>query len=657
MKQNLLTYAVLFLLPLTATAQVDSTIVDTSAIKIVKLSADSSAADSISPDKEKPLFKVDPWNFHAPMGAKVTATDSTLRWQTWPDWTYKLNRDPGVISYRMGTNLRSNAVQRYAHEPRHQQLYWEGISLNDPVSGMLNWSLIPQHKISKMYGEDLGTQYRSTYYLHQYYLNKPLSRLIYRESKFSSRSLQFEVSHNFSQRTNLELGYWDRRAGGEYTNSEITGRQIYVKASHHLDHRHYLKLNYVNNKMDIGRPFGYVTGDLRGYNFDRFDAVANEPSAASTEINNLLALNFYRRSADTSHTADNFHASLFQRVTNRSISFSTDSTAYNVRSIGATARKWWEWGPLETEGGLSYEYFINRDPQYQALQTGNWGLLKGDAKLSIQPSSYFKVQGGGAIQSRSDGFQSYRLNAGADLDLAGFTLSPALSSGTIMPSPQQLYWESKNYTGRSGLQNEEIQEARLSLTYHFTKDTDAGFRLQHKDITNGIMVGADSTFKNISAYASQSATAYFNWDASHFELKGSATLHQFTNSFKEPDLAIPMSDKQRIWFKGGAYWKGYLFDKATYVKAGLSGMITPSRYQADHYNPELDYWQSVSNDQKLPVFSRLDVDISARVRSIVFVLRWQNVLDDVNQPGYFETAGYPMSQRRFMFGVRALFRN
>jgi len=71
----------------------------------------------------------------------------------------------------------------------------------------------------------------------------------------------------------------------------------------------------------------------------------------------------------------------------------------------------------------------------------------------------------------------------------------------------------------------------------------------------------------------------------------------------------------------------------------------------------LNYWQSMSQDQQLPIFNRLDVDISARVRSIMFILRWENVLDDVSQLGYFETAQYPMSQRRFIFSVRALFRN
>src|SRR5699024_51984 len=146
-------------LPLGLYAQVDSTGTDSLVIDYVETPLDSvtiTTADTLSGgEKEKPLVKLRPWQVHGPMGARVTATDSTLRWQTWPDWTDKLNRDPGVISYRLGTNLRTNAVQRFAHEPRHQQLYWGNIPLNDPVSGMVKWWLIPQNKISHMYAKDL----------------------------------------------------------------------------------------------------------------------------------------------------------------------------------------------------------------------------------------------------------------------------------------------------------------------------------------------------------------------------------------------------------------------------------------------------------------------------------------------------------------------
>jgi hypothetical protein len=167
------------------------------------------------------------------------------------------------------------------------------------------------------------------------------------------------------------------------------------------------------------------------------------------------------------------------------------------------------------------------------------------------------------------------------------------------------------------------------------------------------MVGTDSSFANRPDYQSLSVTPYLSFKNRLLELKGSATYNRFENETGSTLL----DENERVWLKGSAYIKGYLFDRATYVKAGVAGMLAPYRYRAASYNPVLDYWQPLSNDQLLPTFNRLDLDISARVRSIMILLRWENILDDVNQLGYFETAGYPMTQRRFIFGLRTFFRN
>ena len=661
-----ITYVLLFLVlgvQVMGIAQVDSTridsvVIDSTMLVPVELPPEKPSteetADSL--DQPKELFKVTPWEFHAPLASDLVATDSTLRWQYWPDWSYKLNREPGIISYRLGTSIRTNAVQRDAHEPRHQQLYWEGVSLNDPVSGTLNWSLIPQHKISEFYNEELGVQHRSSYYQHQYYLNKPLSRLLYSESKFSFRNLEFEVSHNLSQRTNIEVSYWDRRTGGEFPNSEITGRQIYGKLSHHLGQNQYLKLNYLSNNYDIGQPFGYNISNLRNYSFDRFTTIANQSTPRSQETSSLLALNYYQRSPDTTQAVDNLHAGIFYRGSERSLTYTADTTRYKVQSAGANAAKWWNLGGLSVEARASYEQFFNQSTAEESLPADNWSTLKTEGKIVLDYTPIIDLKGGGAFRLRSDGYQGFRLNASSDIELGGLQLTAGASSGSILPTPQQLYWQSVDYEGNADLQNEKIQEARAELNYRFTPDTRIGVRAQHKDITDGIMM-VDSTFTNITSYGSQSATAFFEWDLEHFEFDGSATAHRFTDSYTNPSGTIPMSTRERLWLKGSAYWKGYLFDRATYVKAGVHGMLAPFNYQADHYNPVLDTWQPVSDDQLLPVFNRVDVDISARVRSIVFTLRWENVLDDVSQLGYFETAQYPMSNRRFIFGVRALFRN
>jgi hypothetical protein len=653
----------LFLYPLEFTAAADTVSFDTTVTDTlfrfplnVSALQDTTGQGVAEEEKKKELFKVNPWEFHAPLGAKRTATDSTLRWQYWSDWTYKLNREPGVISYRLGTNIRSNAIQRNAHEPRHQQLYWEDISFNDPVSGIVNWELIPQNKIADFYTNDLGTVHESRFYHHQYYINKPLSRLIFSESKFNYRNLEFEVSHNLSQRTNVELSYWDRRAGGEYSNSEITGRQIYLKASHHLDQNKYLKLNYINNNYDIGQPFGYNISDLRIFNFDRYSASAVQSSATTKRKNNILALNYYQRNPDSTQTEDHFRAGFFHKSDERLLSWPADSTGYSLTSVGVNARKWWQWRGLQLESGAKADYSFNKTPENRSFPADNWATAKVDGSILLDFIPLIDLMGDAEVQMRSDGFRSYQINAETEISVGGLALRVGASSGSVIPTPQQLYWDSNQYRGNPDLENEKIQDIRGTLSYHFTPDTRIGIRAQHKEVSDGVMM-ADSLFTNVDNYASQSATAFFEWNLTHFEFEGSAVLHRFTDSYLSPSGAIPMLEDERIWLKGSAYWKGYLFDRATYVKAGVSGMAAPFRYQADHYNPELNYWQSMSADQQLPIFSRLDVDISARVRSIMFILRWENVLDDVSQLGYFETAQYPMSQRRFIFSVRALFRN
>ena len=616
-----------------------------------------SVEDTTGIAKQREQFiEVQPWDFRAPTGAELTATDSTLRWQHWPDWTYKLNREPGVISYRLGTSYRTNAVQRNAHEPRYQQLYWEDISLNDPVSGTVNWGLIPQSKISAFYERDMGTVHRSRYFNHQYYINKPLSKLSYSESKFNYRNLEFEVSHNLSQRTNIELSYWDRRTGGEYDNSQVTGRQIYAKASHHLGENRYLKLNYVTNSDDISIPFGYNISNHFAYNFDRYTTTPNQPSANSDISTNILALNYYQRKADSTVTKDHFRAGLFRKSNERLLDVTNDTTGYSLSSYGTNFRKWWQWGGLQLEGGANAEYFVNDTPKKRSFPADNWGIVNVDGSLAIDLIPLVNLIGDVEFQLRSDSFQSYLMNGEGEISIGNFVLSSGASSGSIMPTPQQLYWDSQNLNGNPDLQNEKIQEVRGELRYNITPDTKIGVRGQHKDITNGIMM-TDSLFRNVDSYASQSTTAFFEWNLTNFEFEGSTIFHRFADSYLSRSGTIPMLSQERLWLKGSAYWKGYLFDRATYVKVGVSGMASPFRYQADHYNPTLNYWQSMSADQQLPMFNRLDVDISARVRSIMFVLRWENVLDDVSQLGYFETAQHPMSQRRFIFSVRALFRN
>ncbi len=644
-------------------AQVDSTAIDsTAADSLPAAPVDTvvtSQPDTLQSDSVKIIFKVRRWKFHAPLQSDTVATDSTLRWQLWPDWTYKRNRDPGVITYRLGTIGRTNAQQIDAHEPKYQQLYWENIRMNDPVSGIVNWNYIPHHRIETIYENNLGTVHRTTFRLREYYLNEPLTWLIYDESSFDTRNLEFVVSQNFSQRTNAEISYWDRRDGGEYENSGVVGRQIYARVSHQLDDRQALKLKFLNNNYDTGLPFGYQLpgGDPRAFAFDRFTASPLQPSGEGDRGSTVLGLNYYRRPADTTQSASTLHAGLFMNSANREVSYSADTTSYAVRALGTNARKWLQAGPLALEGAASFEYFINRNESQSSLDTGNWGLFDGEAKGVLQPLPQLRLNARANYRVRSDSYSDFSLGAGAAISIGNrLDLSAGFSSGTRMPTPQQLYWQADEFRGNAELKNEQIQSMNARLEFAPFSGSTIGVKGNLKQIEEGIRIGPDSTFTNANPYSSLSTAAYFDYNSTHFEFSGSATLQQFGNYLNTRAQPLPVDETERIWFKGGAYVKGYLFDRATYVKFGLAGMITPQAYFPARYYPSLDFWQS-SDRAFVPAFSRLDVDLSARIRSIMVLLRYENVLDDVTQRGYFETAGYPMTQRRFIFGFRVLFRN
>ena len=649
--------AAFLLIPLSALSQIDSTTADSVPLPSLSDSLAASVVDTLTGDSVGVIFEVVPWQYHAYIGAELAATDSTLRWQLWPSWTYKKNRDPGVISYRLGTIGRNNAQLLDAQEPKYQQLFWEDIRLNDPVSGIANWNYIPHHSIQALYENDTGITHDTKFYLKEYYLNEPLTRFIFDESSFDTRSLEFAVSRNFGQKTNAELSFWDRRDGGEYNNSSIVGRQVYARVSHQLDKQQELKLNFLNNNYDNELPFGYNISNPGTFNFDRFNTTAEQPMGNGSQSSTVIKLDYYRRPADSTRTTNNLQAGIFTNFAGREVTYSADTTSYNVQVLGANIRKCRQVGPIDTDWAASYSYFLNKDRASSNLAFGNWGLLKSEAKATINAARFLQLGWHGSFRSRSDAFGDFNIGARANLSITDrINLSAAFSSGTRIPAPQQLYWQSNQFQGDPDLLEEKIQAISGKLTVKPFAGSTVGIKAHLKQIEDGIVVGDDSTFANANAYSSLSTTGFFDYNSTHFEVAGSATIHQFGNFLKSRIQPLPVDETERIWFRASAYVKGYLFDRATYVKGGFAGVISPQLYQPAQYFPALGYWQS-SGSEFIPSFNRLDIDLSARVRSIIVLLRYENVLDNLFQQGYFESAGYPLTRRRFIFGIRVLLRN
>ena len=581
-----------------------------------------------------------------------------MRWQTWPDWTHKRNRDPGVITYRLGTVGRSSAMLVDTHEPRHQRLLWEDIVMNDPVSGTVNWNMLPIHKLGAVYEDGSGIDHESSFFLKQHYVNRPLTKLIFDESKFDRRALEFWLTQNFSQKTNVEISYWDRRGGGGYPNSTYRGNQIFARIYHQMDNRRMVKLRFLSGSNTLGQPFGYIIPDLNTFAFNRFAATPSESSAESQNGITMLALSYHSRARDTAAVAENLRGGVFLRSRKRSVEYSADTTFYKVQSAGLHLHKWVDLSPLQLEGRAAYERIFNRERDRSNLSNKGWNLLTATGTALLRPLDGWTLTGEATLEYREADF-GYSFGGETRFDLFNrLSLSAGASTGSVLPTPQQLYWNSREYSGSGALEQEQVEELHGRLEVDLSGTIGLGLKGRLKQIRNGIFLDSDSSFVNAGEYTSLSSTAYADYSGRHFEVSASATLHRYQDFVPaQGGSDIPAFNSERIWMKGSAYWKGYLFNRATYVKAGVAGMFAPNRYLADHYDAALDYWQPASTDQLLPWFSRLDVDISARVRTIMFVVRFENVLDQVNQFGYFETANYPMPPRRFIFGVRAIFNN
>ncbi len=636
------------------TADTTALLLDATMIRKAQL-PDTLAGDTIPGSPPPPT--IDPWQFAEIPGFREVANDSTLRWKMGNDWLAFTNREPGVITYRRARVGYSRSMLMDAHESRHQTLTWENHRLNDPVTGAVAWSELPHHKLNSLTHDPTGGTYQANFNINQYYVNKPQSRLNYDEGKLDYRSLDFMVTRNFSRQTNAEISYWLRRDGGAYSQDVSRGSQIYASVYHHLDSDRFLKAAFLHNGFTLEESFGYQIPNMNLFDFDRFNTTPTEASAMSDWSSSYLNMGYYRR--NVSSGPSRYRVKMFLNSRKRHLSYTADTLRYKVRSATTKLQAWKEWTGATLYGELGVSHHADGTDSHRSLTRNSWSTLEGKTSLEITPLKRLHWSLDPEFKWRSDGFRQYKIGTALSWDAGGWLLMRADASiGDYMPTPQQLYWSSVEYQGNTTLENERIATAGGELRLH-SNLFNLGVRGRIKDIDKGIFWDPrrDSAFVNTDQYYSAMAQSFLEWTPPHFELEGSATWHRYLSNSDQPLLNSLTEGPARIQFKGEAYVKGYVFDRAAYVKAGLFGIYAPNPYRASRYYTPLDIWQSANYTSPIPSHHRLDLDISARVRWIMVHLKWENITDELTQQGYFETAQYPMPGRRFMLGIRVIFNN
>ena len=598
------------------------------------------------------------WTYDTQPGFEVQETDSTLRWVNTLSLMQRFYRYPGSITYRTGTLGRMDGIQMHTFENRHFRTELDGLQINDPLTGAANWNRVPVHKIRIMNTSSYGPFFNTGIRLRDHYLVQPRTYLNFDESSYNFRNLEFAATHNVMPGTNLELSYWDRRDGIGYSRSAVEGNQIVFRAYHQLSNRWLLRAAYITNAMEQQQSFGYVLNDPSLFPFNPFIATPNERNAISDESSKDIYVQTHFRRDSTS--AVSTELGLHYQTNRRTLSYSADTVATDFRNIEFYARQ-----TLKKSGAaatFTARPFIlsNRTDQ---LTENNWIGVKGNisGNVSLSPGFTLSATGGGTFRNDS----KYEAEAGGRLSL-GMTpwldVSAFGGYATRMPDLQALYWESNFFSGNSDLSNETSYTAGAETTVGLGRYFSVNGRIDIRQVEEGVFLSrvgqTAGNFVNIDAYTSMSATGTLNLNSTLFEGMASATYRTFDSpTLENPINAGLQNSGDRVWLKGSLYWKNYLFDRATFVKAGLVGLYSPNFMKTAEFVVPLNRWQQGTQELLNPPYSRVDIDVSARIRWFMVLLRWENIFDRVTQRGYFETVGYPMPEQRFILGLRILFTN
>jgi len=594
------------------------------------------------------------WTYRVPQGFEVGETDSTMRWTKLLNLFDRFHQEKGAITYRTGTVGRMDGVELHAFETHHLNLEMEGLNLNDPLTGSVYWNRLPIHKISEFSEADYGSSYRSQTRLRDHYLVQPRTYLNFDESKFNHRSLEFSYTQNLSKTTNLELSFWDRRDGGGYNRQEVNGRQIVARVYHQLNDRWLLKGAIINNDLDRQEPFGYSITDPLFFAFNRFIETPLQPGATSNQASNDMYLQAHHRKSTESDVSTKF--GLHYQSSKWDLTYNADTLATDFQRIELFARQHAGFGSTQLSA-TGRAFLLNEREELNLAET-SWMGGEVEGNFSQNFTRRARIDGNAKLTTWDDGRTSNELSGRFQFE--PFTRTRlSVFGGRLSRAPdiQAVYWQSNLYQGDADLANEESMFAGAMAEIPLSRSFQTGVRGDLRETENAIFIDNEGRFTTIDPYTMVSATAWLSLDSRIFEGEISGTYKTFSSNSTNPVNETLDLSGERIWLKGSIYWKNYLFDQATFVKAGFSGIFSPNAFRTAELITPLNRWQHGTNEFVNPSYYRLDFDLSARVRWFMVLIKWENILDRVEQLGYFESTGYPMPERRFRFGLRVLFTN
>jgi hypothetical protein len=644
-------------------------------------------------------FDIYPMKTAAYPGSQVIITDSTNRWNQWIEYSDRLSKTPGVISYRLGGFNRTDYYLMDGRGLSYQRLFIEGMSSVNPVIGYPVYAVLPLERMSHITQSDANVSVRTDLEIQKYYVRKPLTRITYDQSTFELRSTEAHITQMLNRQTGIDIAYQGKNYGGEYNRFLTESRQVSARIFYNLNSRYLLQTLLLFNGIQHQESDGYNIANMSTFNFSRFFADPVRLLAESSYRNTQLQISVQKRANTSGHNRNNaidtdlanmprldaeeFNSSrditrinsendqsesirtyadarfmVYHDRTRRFYYASDDTSFYRVLSYHASAMRLIRQQYVSIQGELRSGYYYMDENRSPSLSLNNWSTLETELNLGLHPISGIDIPVHGRYLMRSDNFTEWESGVGIQIaPLSYLRLGLQAARHQKIPSIQQLYWLG-SLRGNASL-TLEIHN-RLSVGLEVGREggairSEVSVYLSDQDRLT--VMANDSLFAQVGGLGQWGGVARIGYHTGRWEVDFSTTLQQYRGGNQGTISEIIAGSGLRIWNRGSIHWKGYLFDKATFVKAGLNGIFSPNRYRTAKYIPVADFWDISQIEPEIPGFIRLDAELTARVRTMFVFVRWENFTQGYLEQGYFETAKYPMPSQRLRFGLRVIFSN
>ncbi len=626
-------------------------------LRIESVIADSTIAETIQDsvltgqddDSNRPNFAVYPVRMPRIPGATLIQTDSTIRWRQWIEYQELITDRFGTIPFRLGAMGRTDLLVQSGLSGSQFEFRIEGMDWRNPVTGQPRLGDVPLERLGNITEREQGGRLIHEADLFSIYSSKPITRVSYIQTAYELRNTDARVSRMINHKSGFDLIYQGKNNASEFRRMATESRQAGIRYFRHFNAKWYAQALILYTGSEHQESDGYQLPSLVDFNFSRFFANPIRQSADSNlrSTQAMVSLSRVRLDEDLNfnHTSTRFLAyyDRFKRVfTATDIDF-----RYDIHQINAGAEYSKTMGLIDISGSAKvYTAFIGGTSD---LSLNSWTGYRAEANASFNLIPGMKLPAGIRLDGRSDGHQTIGLDVGTVwTPFEIISLKANYSVGTHMPEIGTKY--ATKYVSRAEkIESMDFQRAIFGLRFG---NQDSGILLQVNSsmtsMDNFTVLSPDMEYSQLNGVQFLSGSVGLHWNHPNWEAATSGILLEQNASGTTQTSLLNVTS---------LHWKGYVLSNASYIRAGLTGTTSFYAMKTPQYHAVIDDWSFQSSFDEIPAYSRVDVDLSARVRSLIFVFKYENVLQNVGQAGYYETAPYPMPSRRFRFGLRVVFIN